>query len=218
MFYDNLFVELEKLKDEKQAEKMSNYMQNKFPFLGIPKPSLTAFFRPYLKLSKENEIDWDFVMLCWEKEYREAQYLAISYLDKHIKKIRETDLDKLKYLITNKSWWETVDSLDSMVGEIVLKNKKYEKVMIEWSLSDNLWLRRVSIDFQQRYVENTNKELLEEIIVNNLGSKEFFINKAIGWSLREYSKTNQPWVKEFIDKYKDRMANLSVKEASKIMA
>ena len=60
--------------------------------------------------------------------------------------------------------------------------------MLEWAVSDNIWLRRVAIDHQQEYKYKTNEEILEKIIVTNLGSNEFFINKAIGWNLRDYSK------------------------------
>jgi 3-methyladenine DNA glycosylase AlkD len=59
--------------------------------------------------------------------------------------------------------------------------------------------------------------LLSEIIVNNLGQKEFFINKAIGWALRDYSKTNPDWVKGFIEEHKNQLAPLSIKEASKYL-
>ena len=55
----------------------------------------------------------------------------------------------------------------------------------------------------------------EKILVNNFGSDEFFINKAIGWALRDYSKTNPERVREFINKYKDKMSSLSVRKASK---
>ena len=89
--------------------------------------------------------------------------------------------------------------------------------MLDWSKSDNIWLRRVSIDFQQRFKEKTNSKLLEQVIINNLGSNEFFINKAIGWSLREYSKTEEQWVKDFIKKNKDQMNKLSIKEAMKLI-
>ena len=80
--------------------------------------------------------------------------------------------------------------------------------------SENIWLKR-SNRFSAEYKEKTNTELLEQIINNNLGSNEFFINKAIGWSLREYSKTNPEWVKKFLKKYEDRLSKLSMKEASK---
>ncbi|HPF82554.1 MAG TPA: DNA alkylation repair protein [Bacilli bacterium] len=217
MWYENLFTELEKLKDNEQSIKMAQYMQNKFNFLGILKPKLTEFVKPYLKESKKYPLDWNFVDLCWNKDYREAQYICISYLAQNTKYLKKEDLDKIKKLIITKSWWETADSLDAFVGKIVLDNKELEEVMIKWSTDDNMWLRRVSIDFQQEYKNDTNTELFEKIIVNNFGTSEFFINKAIGWSLRDYSKINSTWVKEFIDKYNDKMDKLSIKEASKYL-
>lgn len=98
-----------------------------------------------------------------------------------------------------------------------LKYEDVNQILISWSKDKNIWLRRVSIIHQLLRKEKTNTKLLENIIVNNLGSDEFFINKAIGWALRDYSKTNKEWVSNFINKYKDKMANLSVREASKYL-
>ena len=83
------------------------------------------------------------------------------------------------------------------------------------NVDDNIWLRRVAIDHQLLRKEKTDTNLLEKILVNNLNHTEFFINKAIGWALRDYSKTNPQWVKDFIEKYKNNMASLSIREASK---
>ena len=84
------------------------------------------------------------------------------------------------------------------------KEKSFEKLF-----------KKVFVGEDEEKIINRINELLEKIIVNNFGSNEFFINKAIGWSLRDYSKTNPKWVKEFVGKYKDKMDKLSIKEASK---
>jgi len=217
MWYDNLFTELEKNRNAEQAIKMSAYMKNKFVFLGIPKPKLMEILKPYIKEGKKHEPDWKFVNICWKKDYREAQYAAIEYLDSLIKLLTGDDLPNLKKLIVTKSWWETADSIDAIVGKIILNYKKSEKEMLKWSKDEDIWVRRVSIDFQLQYREKTNQKLFEQIIVNNFGTDEFFINKAIGWSLREYSKTNKKWVKNFITKYKDQLHKLSIREASKYL-
>lgn len=218
MWYEGIFEEMESLKDSQQAVKMSAYMKDRFEFLGIPKPKLKEVEKPYLKEGRSlKDIDWDFVNICWNKNYREAQYVAIDYLSMNSKKLAGKDLKSLENLITSKSWWETVDSIDGLVGGIVMKNKELEQMMVQWSVCDNIWKRRVAIDFQQKYKEKTNGTLLEKIICNNLESSEFFINKAIGWSLRDYSKVNPDWVRNFIEKYKNRMAPLSVKEGSKYL-
>ena len=127
----------------------------------------------------------------------------------------EDDISKLKELVLTKSWWDTVDILDKVIGSIIYNNKNLYPIILEWSKDDNIWLRRVAIDHQLLRKEKTDTDLLEKILVNNLNYTEFFINKAIGWSLRDYSKTNPQWVKDFIEKYKNNMASLSIREASK---
>ena len=217
MWHEGIFSELEKSRDEKKGEEMSAYMQNRFPFLGIQRPKLKELVKPFFKEAGKSGIDWDFVFACWDKDYREAQYVALDYLKTKVKKLTTDDLPRLKKLITIKSWWETVDTIDAFVGHIVMQNPELEKEMVAWSTSGDMWLRRTAIDFQQEYKEKTNTKLLEKIIVNNLGSDEFFINKAIGWSLRDYSKVNPSWVRDFINRYGDRLSKLSVKEGSKYL-
>ncbi|MDR2146780.1 MAG: DNA alkylation repair protein [Tannerella sp.] len=217
MDYENLFSVLKQNKNERQAAKMAAYMQDKFAFLGIPKPQLTKLEKPFLKELKPLPVDWGFINTCWDENYREAQYVALDYLCDNVKKLTGKDLPNLKRLIITKSWWDTVDAIDVMVGSIILKNSELENEILAWSKDENIWLRRIAIDHQLLRKELTNTELLEKIIVNNFGSTEFFINKAIGWSLRDYSKTNPLWVKDFIEKYHDKMSNLSIREGSKYL-
>ena len=102
--------------------------------------------------------------------------------------------------------------------DIALRDESVNNILLEWSLSDNIWLRRIAIDHQLLRKDKTNTELLEKIIINNLNNKEFFINKAIGWSLRDYSKTNPDWVRDFIERHKKNLATLSIKAASKYIS
>lgn len=215
MWYDGIFEQMEAMRDAERGLKMSAYMQNLFPFLGIPKPALKQCVKPYLQKSRKLPLDWAFVRACWEKPCREAQYLAIEYLLLHEKQLVDTDLPKLEELIIQKSWWDTVDGLNPVVGSLVMKYPKHKDTMRQWSVSENIWLRRAAIDFQLKYKDQTDTALLEEIIRGNFGSREFFINKAIGWSLREYSKTDPDWVRGFLERYKDDLSALSIREAGK---
>lgn len=218
MWFDSMFAELETKKDEAQAEKMSAYMKDNFKFLGVPKPQLNEFMKPFIKSAAKNKsVDWDFIDACFEKDYREAQYIGLEYIYLVQKRLTDADVPKIKNLILTKSWWDTADGLDKVIGIISLKYPCVNDEMLGWSKSDNIWLRRVSIDYQQKLKEKTDSELLEKIIVNNLGSTEFFINKAIGWSLRDYSKINPKWVKDFIKRHETELSKLSIKEASKYL-
>ena len=218
MDFNKLYEEMIRHKNEEQAQKMSKYMLNKFEYIGIKTPERRKIFKNFFKEYKnEEKIDWEFVNKCWENKYREFQYIAADYLKNMKDKLTIDDIPKFKQLILKKSWWDTIDNLDMTIGALALKDSNVNKILLEWSLDENIWLKRIAIDHQLLRKEKTNTELLEKILKNNLGQTEFFINKAIGWALRDYSKTNPNWVKNFIEKNREKMAKLSIREASKYL-
>lgn len=201
--------------DPVKAAPMSAYMRNQFSYLGISTPERKKLSQEFLKTLKQNDIDWAFVFSCWEMPEREFQYLAVEYLTRQKAKLTDSDIPNLRILIITKSWWDTVDGLDVIVGDIALRHPEVSQILLTWSTDENIWLRRAAIDHQLGRREKTDIRLLEKIIINNLGQKEFFIIKAIGWSLREYSKTNPEWVREFIERHREALSSLSIREASK---
>lgn len=214
----DLITDLEENRNELLAESMSKYMQDKFRFLGVRGATRTEIYKKYFPDARKNKvIDWDFVERCWNKEEREFQYVVVYYLKAMQKFLKRDDISRLKYLIVTKSWWDTVDLLAKVVGSLVLRIEGYDQIMLEWSKDSNIWLKRVAILYQLSLKEKVDKQVLERILVNNLGDSEFFINKAIGWALRNYSKFNPEWVREFIEKNKNGIANLSLREASKYL-
>lgn len=218
MWYGNLFEELKSLQDSERAVSMAAYMRNQFPFLGIAATPRKLVAKSYFRIAlQEHIIDFDFVEKCFQQQEREYQQLAVDYLLSIQNLLTPEDLNRIKKYIVTKSWWDTVDGLDGVVGSMTLRYPELKKVMVEWSQTDNIWLRRVAIDHQLLFKNKTDTLLLAEIITNNFGNKEFFINKAIGWSLRDYSKTNPQWVKDFIQKHSSQMAPLSIREGSKYL-
>ena len=215
MKLSGLITELENNRNELLAESMGKYMRDKFNFLGIRGPKRTELFKKYFPTArKTKEIDWNFIETCWNKEEREFQYAIVYYLKAMQKFLKKGDISKLKYLVVTKSWWDTVDLLSKIIGDVVNRNKELKTLMLEWSKKENnIWLRRVAILHQLSFKENVDKLLLETILEDNLSDGEFFINKAIGWALRDYSKVNPEWVRKFIEKNRSEMANLSLREA-----
>ena len=218
MKLSDLINDFEKNSNELLAESMEKYMQDKFRFLGIRGGTRTEIYKKYFPDARKTKtIDWDFVESCWNKEEREFQYVVVYYLKAMQKFLKREDISRLKYLIVTKSWWDTVDLLAKVVGSLVIRIEGYDQIMLEWSKDSNIWLKRVAILYQLSLKEKVDKQVLERILVNNLGDSEFFINKAIGWALRNYSKFNPEWVREFIEKNKNGIANLSLREASKYL-
>lgn len=202
--------------DKENAVQMSKYMKDQFEFYGIPSPERKALYKDFLKEEKHSKaIDWSFLDRCYEDNHREFQYLVYDYLMSMKKYLKYEDIVKIRGYITNKSWWDTIDFLCKAIGEIGLRDERVADLMLKWSADENIWVRRTAILHQLAYKKKTNTGLLADIITACFGSSEFFINKAIGWALREYSKTDPEWVRAFISRHKDQMHSLSIKEASK---
>lgn len=228
----NIIEEFRKNKNLENAEKQAAYLRHQFEFIGLKTPERRLLGKEFIKEKKQSkEIEWDFAFELWNLPEREFQYLAIDYLHQMKKWLTFADLAKIKKLTISKSWWDTVDSLDELVGFILMASRAklvedeglaYERVsqlVKEWAQDENFWVRRIAIDCQLSLKEKTDLELLSYNIEQNLAhspfADEFFINKAIGWALRDLAKTNPRWVQEFIGRHEKEMAKLSIREATK---
>lgn len=217
-YYKILKKQMESHADPLKAKKMAAYMKNQFLFYGIPSPNRKALYKDFLKEEKIKKIvDWELLDQCFEDKHREFQYFACDYLVALAFYIPFEELDRIKAYIQKGNWWDTTDALDQVIGKIGLRDTRIKQAMILWSRSDELWIKRAAIDHQLLYKEKTDTQLLETILLNGLGSNEFFINKAIGWALRQYSKTNPRWVESFIKQHHAALSSLTIKEASRYL-
>ena len=217
MNVEELVKELKALANPDDAVAMKAYMKNKFEFLGVKTLARRKLTKTFFKQGTDFVIDWNFINEAWNNPYRELQYTALDYLESRKKLLTPSDLPRLKKLAQTKSWWDTIDFLDRLVGSIIARFPETKEIILAWSCDEDIWLRRLAIDHQLLRKKETDTELLENILVNNLGQTEFFINKAIGWALRDYSKTNPDWVRDFIERHRAEMAALSIREGSKYL-
>lgn len=217
MNVEELVKELKAVSNPDDAVAMKAYMKNKFEFLGVKTPARRKLAKAFFKQQTDSVIDWDFINESWSNPYRELQYAALDYLESRKKLLTPSDLPRLKKLAQTKSWWDTIDFLDRLVGSIIAQFPETKATILSWSCDEDIWLRRLAIDHQLLQKEKTDTELLEKILVNNLSQTEFLINKAIVWALRDYSKTNPNWVRDFIERHQTEMAALSIREGSKYL-
>ncbi len=217
MKVEDIFQGLKEVANPEDAIHMKAYMKDQFEFLGVKTPVRRKLSKVFFKKNSSLAIDWKFIHQAWDNPYREMQYVVLDYLQLKQKALTPSDLPKIKKLAQTKPWWDTIDFLCRSVGFICLHYPETKKFVLEWSRDEDFWLRRIAIEHQLLQKEETDVQLLEQILINNLNQTEFFINKAIGWALRDYSKTNPDWVLEFIEKYKDKLSKLSIKEGSKYL-
>jgi 3-methyladenine DNA glycosylase AlkD len=200
-----------------RAVQMHKYLKGLFPFYGINKAAKTIiekdFFKEYGFPPREKLFEVVFEL--WQLPEREYQYTAIIILHKFEKNLEEKDIKHIEKLIVSKSWWDSVDALSAWIcGAYFIKYpEQIKRVTRKWVDSENMWLQRSALLFQLKYKKSTNTELLSEFIEKLSDSKEFFIRKAIGWILREYSKVNPDWVRGFVSTH--QLSGLSLREASK---
>ncbi len=214
-YSQSLEAEFEKAANPQLSKEMAAYMRNQFAFLGIKTPERRNIQKAFLhKEALPDKVELHkIVKHFWNKAEREYQYFAQELAQKYLKQFEPQDIELFEYMITHKSWWDTVDVIAvKLVGVLLEKSpEKIKEYVSKWISSGNIWLQRTAILFQLKYKNDLDTELLREIILKLKDTNEFFINKAIGWILREYAKTNPQWVIDFTEKTK--LSNLSKREA-----
>ena len=217
-----LTSELELQQNKEKAPGMEAYMKGLFCFYGVssvPRKSIYKIWKSNLESPLSDEFKWQLIRELWEKEQREYQYIAVDWMNSWpVSAYREGDIEELKFLISNKSWWDTVDLIASnYLGKYALKfPKMMDQVIMEWQDEKSIWLHRSCIIYQLKYKNATNLERLSYLIGVYKSNNAFFIQKSIGWSLREVSKWNPEWVKATIEN--KQLAGLAKREAMKYIA
>ena len=197
------------------AGPMKAYMKNRYEFLGIKAPerrALTKLFLSKKTLPVKDDI-WEIIYELWQMPEREFQYFAMDLILRYNRLMEESWLDHYEFMIMEKSWWDTVDFIAvNLAGNYFMKfPHMIGTITGRWMHTGNIWLQRSCLLFQLKYKKNTDTTLLSSFISDLSGSGEFFISKAIGWILREYSKTDPVWVRDFV--LNQPLQSLSRKEA-----
>ena len=213
-----LLLSFEAQADLALAKSMEAYMKDKFSFYGVPSSLRKELFKIHLQTyGMPDDASFEsIVRSLWLDEHRELQYGAQEMIKRKKWMKKKESIDLIEDLITPRSWWDTVDFLSgTLVGEHVQHHPSSLKRVIDWNKSGHLWLIRSSILFQLKYGHKTDMELLERLIVPHQESTEFFLQKAIGWALRQASKFKTEDVRSILER--TSLKPLSVREASKYL-
>ena len=202
-----------------KAIPMKHYMRDQFEYVGIQTPLRRKISKPFLKKDKLpliSELE-SIIREFWMLEGREFQYFAQELAMKYIKVIPKDFISTYEFMIVNKSWWDTIDIIaKKLIGPYMIRFPEERELLLEkWLSSENIWLQRTCLLFQLGYKENTDAGRLFQIIERLKSIDEFFIQKAIGWALREYSKVNPDLVKEYINR--TELSKLAFTEGMKVI-
>jgi 3-methyladenine DNA glycosylase AlkD len=212
-------AELRRLADPAKAPAMAAYMKTAQPFYGVPTPIRTLILRevrdrfvPLDQKSYERN-----VLALWKLPYREERYCAIAYARQHTEFITPSALRLYERMIRDGAWWDFVDEIAvNLVGGVLGNFRPETRPMIErWIDDPDMWIRRTAILAHLKHKNATDAAQLFDHCLRRAHEREFFIRKAIGWALREYSKTDPRAVRAFLAKNRQRLSKLSFDEGSK---
>jgi 3-methyladenine DNA glycosylase AlkD len=201
------------------ARPMQAYMKSATPFLGVRVPVMRTVTRTEANLRPfTTSADLiDTVLLLWrEAGYREERYAALALLDTPAaRRLRDPALlQTLRELIVTGAWWDYVDELAHRVGDLLLGwPAEIRPAVLAWTRSEDRWLRRASITCQLGARERVDLELLAIAIESGMHDRDFFIRKAIGWVLREISKSDPGWVAVWTAPRAGAMSGVTFREA-----
>jgi 3-methyladenine DNA glycosylase AlkD len=205
--------------DPEQAVPMRAYMLNQFEFLGIRAGPRRDALKGLPKFTGSPEELLDLVEALWRLPEREFRYAAIDLLAKHHKRLDLAALPRMGQWVQTDAWWDTVDGLAGVVGDIVLKAKSRDadaqSVMDAWLVHPHLWVRRVAMLHQLGWREHTDQKRLFRYALTLAGETDFFIRKAIGWALRDHARTQPDAVRQFLSQHAEQLSGLTRREAGK---
>jgi 3-methyladenine DNA glycosylase AlkD len=202
---------------------MQAYMKSAMPYYGVPVPDVRSMVRRLLRESPDSVASrrsWESVIrrLFDEASHREERYAALAVAGSRGSAPYQTreSLPLYEHLLVEGAWWDVVDEVSHRVGDVLRADRAATTAVVRrWAEADDLWLRRCSIICQLGHRDETDLGLLTFAVDANLEDSRFFLRKAIGWALREYARTDPPWVLEFVESRAGRISPLSRREALK---
>ncbi|MFC6169487.1 DNA alkylation repair protein [Loigolactobacillus jiayinensis] len=204
--------------DPSNAPAMARYMKNKFMFLGVKSVARREQSKPLMQASRQLDSatlhNW--IAELYVREPREYQYVALDLAERNVRKWQLADIVIFKQFVTQKSWWDSVDHWCTVFGKYIQLHPEEKQAVFQLFFgSSNMWERRIAITLQLKEKDAVDIDLLVQAILYDQYTAEFFIQKAIGWALRQYSKFNPSWVMQFLNA--QQLSPLAVREASKYL-
>lgn len=212
-------AELKALAQPAKAEEMAAYMRTEMPFYGVQKPERLPVIREIKRQFAPHSLKsyCDNILALWEGQHREEKYLAINYAESFSQFIVPQALPTYEQMVRDGQWWDFVDPIASnLYGPVLLNNEDLVRPTIETYVGDeDFWIRRVALLAHLKHKKQTRHEHLFDYCTALAPEREFFIRKAIGWILREYSKSEPQRVLKYLRQNEDKLSNLSLKEGAK---
>lgn len=214
--------ELRAASDAERKEKISGYMKtSNLDFIGVKLPDIHRIVKSHIKPLAPDELPVPMDKM-WAIETFETRLAAIDMMKVYAKKgSSENALTIVDNWIDDIDTWGLSDPLcQPCIGTLIHRDPSVEETLKKWQDSDNFWRRRCSVlpylylCLKSNYKPEFDTRILEAV-GPHIDDEEFFVGKAAGWVLRELSKRNPDLVRQYMEKNRNRMTKLVLREGSK---
>ncbi|GAA2550378.1 3-methyladenine DNA glycosylase AlkD [Neomicrococcus aestuarii] len=210
--------------DPARALKMQAYLKSEIPHFGVPRAqsrkinvTLAAEILNADNRSEDAATRLETSRYAWDHfTHRDHRYAAQDILD--VRSIRGNIdvLPLLTHMVDTGQWWDLIDGIQRQYAALLVNHRQeIAELLLTWATHENKWRRRTAIIAQLNLKAETDTTLLTTVIERNASHPDFFVRKAIGWALREYAKTDEQWVRDFLGTHSGDLSSLSIREASK---
>lgn len=203
--------------DPTRASWQQAYMKSAMAFLGVGVPVARTIARAQAKSARitDGGVLRDAARTLWDDaDYREERYAAMALLAVPPASADASVVSLIEHMVRTGRWWDYTDELAHRLADRHdLDPEATRALVVRWSTDDDMWIRRIAILSQLGRKARVDRDLLAAVIAPNLADREFFIRKAIGWALREYSRVDPDWVAAYADAHD--LSALSRREALK---
>jgi 3-methyladenine DNA glycosylase AlkD len=210
----------ERLRNIEKERQFQSYLKSNQPMFGVNAGPRKEVLKSTLKTNPIQSVSeyYETILDFWNRPEREFQYCAIDTACK-FKKFHTLDAwATFEHLALTAKWWDLTDSIAvNLIGSLLRKDRDIQIVLDIWANDSDLWIRRTSLLAHLKHKECIDIDSVKRTILTLAPDKQFFIQKAIGWMLREYSKTNPDWVVAFIDSESEQLSNLAIREGTKFV-
>lgn len=210
---------LEAVADPGRAPRMQAYMKSSMPYLGVAVPAVRAVTNAAARQHPPASVDQlgATVTALWRgATHREHRYAATELSRLEMAAGSLALLSVYREMIVTGAWWDHVDAVAPRLGQLLVTHPgELTPLLLAWSTEPDRWLRRASIIAQLGLKARTDVDLMTRVIDANVSDRDFFVRKAIGWSLRDYARTDPEWVRRFVDARASTLSSLSRKQATR---
>ncbi|GGE46620.1 DNA alkylation repair protein [Actibacterium pelagium] len=222
MTLDDALAALEALVEPGRAGGMAAYHKVDRPYLGIPNPAindLTKGWRNELTIDEQVEL----ARALWGTNIFEARLAAAKLLTKARYRPDQEVWDLIASWVPDFDSWAIVDHA-CMAGQkrLVMDPSRVDEVE-EWTKSEHMWTRRAALVItlpwaKKNFPKPQDLEIRERVLdwaASYVEDRQWFIQKAIAWWVRDLSKHDAERAQAFLDAFGDRMKPFARKEAAR---